>query len=293
MASTPWDAQGEAQAALRVIVDDPRYGPVALSNAQTMTNLLKDMLPDAPRESSVLVAASDAGVVGIVQAHMSNGMDLATASRLAAGSFENQTALTPEACHWAVGAFASALRLDTVRQAPPTGQDPPVIRGEPTISAGVGAPMPVTAGPRGGQPAALRAGTAILVAVGAILLVWSCALTFLRFSSANGGGGISFFSITSGSSGTWWYAIGPIAVAVLGIVAGVVLLTTRAELTRGLAAGLLIAFGVSAILVYATYAFTEGPNDHPGPAEAVGTIGAAFFLIAGVLALVGRKRSAA
>ena len=48
--SMPWDAQGEAQAALRTIVADPRYGPGALSNAQTMTNLLKDMLPDSPRE---------------------------------------------------------------------------------------------------------------------------------------------------------------------------------------------------------------------------------------------------
>ena len=56
--SMPWDAQGEVQAALRTIVADPRYGPTALSNAQTMTNLLKDMLPDPPRESSVLVAAA-------------------------------------------------------------------------------------------------------------------------------------------------------------------------------------------------------------------------------------------
>ena len=63
--SVPWDAQGEAHAALRAIVADPRYGPPALSNAQTMTNLLKDMLPDAPRESSVLVAASEAGVAVI------------------------------------------------------------------------------------------------------------------------------------------------------------------------------------------------------------------------------------
>lgn len=67
MTSVPWDAQGEAHAALRAIVADPRYGPPALSNAQTMSNLLKDMLPDAPRESSVLVAASEAGVAGLLQ----------------------------------------------------------------------------------------------------------------------------------------------------------------------------------------------------------------------------------
>src|SRR6202035_4082342 len=97
--SMPWDAQGEAQAALRAVVADPRYGPAALSNAQTMTNLLKDLLADAPRESQ--------------------GMDRTTASRLAAGSFENRTALTSDACNWAVGIIASALRLDAVRAAPP------------------------------------------------------------------------------------------------------------------------------------------------------------------------------
>ena len=118
MTSVPWDAQGEAQAALRTIVADPRYGPAALSNAQTMTNLLKDMLPDSPRESSVLVAASEAGVAGLLQSSLSRGIDVATASRLAAGSLESRTALTPDACSWAVGVLASALRLDAVRSAP-------------------------------------------------------------------------------------------------------------------------------------------------------------------------------
>jgi hypothetical protein len=81
--SMPWDAQGEAQAALRAIVADPRYGLPALSNAQTMTNLLKDVLPDTPRESTVLVAAPEAGVAGMLQSNVSQGMDVATAARLA------------------------------------------------------------------------------------------------------------------------------------------------------------------------------------------------------------------
>src|ERR1700735_1509936 len=132
--SMPWDAQGEAQAALRGVVADPRYGPAALSNAQTMTNLLKDMLPDAPRESSVLVAASEAGVPGMLQNNVSQGMDLTTASRLAAGSFENRTALTSDACNWAVGILASAMRLDAVRAAPPPPPPPgPVYDTPPTV----------------------------------------------------------------------------------------------------------------------------------------------------------------
>jgi hypothetical protein len=279
-------------------VADPRYGPATLSNAQTMTNLLKDMLPDAPRESSVLVAASDAGVAGILQTHMSNGMDLATASRLAAGSFENQTALTPEACNWAVGAFASALCLDAIRQAPPPPpvQDtvPPLANSQPTVkapAAGAGLGPGVTPGPPGGgQPKGPRIVSAVLVGAAAILLVWSCALSFVTYS----GGEVSFFSVASQEhTGTWWYAIVPIVVAVLAIVAAIVLLTTRSELTRGLTAGLFIAFGVSMLLVYAVFAFTEGPEDHPGPAEAAGAVGAVLLLAAGVLALVGRKRPAA
>jgi hypothetical protein len=124
--TVPWDAQGEAQAALRTIVADPRYGPASLSNAQMLTNLLKDLLPDAPRESSVLVAASEVGVPGMLQGNMSQGMDLGTASRLAAGSFESRTALTPDACRWAVAALASALRLD----APGVGPGPQTPRQE-------------------------------------------------------------------------------------------------------------------------------------------------------------------
>jgi hypothetical protein len=308
MASAPWDAQGEARDALRAIMADPRYGPGALSNAQTMTNLLKDMLPDAPRESSVLVAASEAGVIGILQTHMSNGMDLTTASRLAAGSFESQTALTPEACHWAVGALASALRLDAVRPAPPPPAPPPPV---PPPAPVQGAPVQGTAPPASNgqptmmapatgtavtpereapvKPGGLRIAAAAAVAVAVILLVWSCALTFLT----SGGNNASFFTVASDSHGTWWNAIGPVAVAVLGIAAAVVLLASRAERTRGLAAGLLIGSGFTIILYYAiTSAVTNEIGAHPGPAEIVGIIGGLLLLIAGVLAIIGPKGEA-
>src|SRR5258708_19148966 len=75
VASTAWDAQGEAQAALRTIVADPRYGPAALSSSQTMGNVLKDLLPDAPREANVLVAASDPGLAHSLRHHPSQCMD--------------------------------------------------------------------------------------------------------------------------------------------------------------------------------------------------------------------------
>jgi hypothetical protein len=125
VASTAWDPQGEAQAALRTIVSDPEFGSAALSSSQTMTNLLKDLLPDAPREASVLIAASEAGLADTLQEHISQGLDLATASRLTAGSFENRTALTSEACTWVVGALASAMGMSGPAPAAPAGSAQP------------------------------------------------------------------------------------------------------------------------------------------------------------------------
>ena len=172
-----------------------------------MTNLLKDMLPDAPRESSVLVAASEAGVAGMLQSNVSQGMDVATASRLAAGSFENQTALTPDACNWAVGILASALRLDAVRAAPPPPPPGPVYDtprpagGDQRTVAPGPAPAPpawVTPAPafRSGpdRPDGLRLTVTVMTAVAAILIVWACALPDLYVSAGNGRTSFSIFN---------------------------------------------------------------------------------------------------
>ena len=67
MTSASWDPQGEALSALRAIAADPRYGTEALSSAPMMTNLLKDMLPDAPREANVLITAAAAGTATALQ----------------------------------------------------------------------------------------------------------------------------------------------------------------------------------------------------------------------------------
>jgi hypothetical protein len=122
VASTAWDPQGEALAALRTIVADPQYGPAALSSSQTMTNLLKDLLPDSPREASVLVAASEAGLADSLQTYRSQGMDPGTATQLVAGSFETRTALTGDACTWAAQALATALGMSPGPSAGPSGQ---------------------------------------------------------------------------------------------------------------------------------------------------------------------------
>ena len=106
-----WEHQGEAREALHAIVSDPGYGTAALSNALLMANLLKDYLPDAPRERNVLTAAAEADLAGILQAHVASGLDLPIAARLTAASFAATTAYPPETCAWAVDQLALALGL--------------------------------------------------------------------------------------------------------------------------------------------------------------------------------------
>jgi hypothetical protein len=298
--SMPWDAQGEALAALRAIVADPRYGPPALSNAQTMTNLLKDMLPDAPRESSVLVAASEVGVAGMLQSNVSQGMDVTTACRLAAGTFESQTALTPDACHWAVGILASALRLDAARPAPPP---PPVYDNrrppagyQETVAPGP-VPPPVWATPapqfqpRSGGRDRLRLIAAAATGVAGILIVWACALPDLYVS---GGSGRTSFSIfNSGGAGDLWFAVEPVCVAIIGVLAAVIIMAAnRSTRLRLLATGVLFGFGIQTVLLFAGYEFYVRSPNRAGPGGAVGILGGVALLVAALIATASRPASA-
>lgn len=150
MVSPQWDEGDEAQNALRAIVSNPVYGVAALSSSQIMANLLKDLLPDAPREISILVAAAEAGVASNLRDRVSQGMDVGTASAVVAGSFAASTPFKPEACSWAVSEIAGALGLSRPPAGPapgssiPPGSSVPGGDAAPTISA------PVISGP--GRP---------------------------------------------------------------------------------------------------------------------------------------------
>lgn len=52
----------EARAALRAIVSDPAYGTSALADPGMTASLLRDLLPDAPREADLLMAAVRIGL---------------------------------------------------------------------------------------------------------------------------------------------------------------------------------------------------------------------------------------
>src|SRR6202046_3765599 len=109
--SLEWDESDEAQQALRAIGSNPAYGVAALSSPQTMAHLLKDLLPDTPREVSLLIAAAEAELAGNLRERVSQGMHVGTASAVVAGSFAASTPFKPEACSWAVTEIAGALGL--------------------------------------------------------------------------------------------------------------------------------------------------------------------------------------
>jgi hypothetical protein len=113
MADMPWEHAAEARAALNAIVTDPEHGAEALSSPRTMSNLLKDLLPDAPREKNLLVAAAEAGLADTLRGHVAQGMDSSTAIRLTASTFSDSTPLTPDACSWVAGEIAVALGIST------------------------------------------------------------------------------------------------------------------------------------------------------------------------------------
>jgi len=111
LTDTSWEHAAEARQALNAIVSDPQHGVAALSSAQTMSNLLKDLLPDAPREKSILVAAAEAGLADTLRQHIGQGMDPNVAIRLTASSLSSTTPFTPEACTWVTGEIASAIGI--------------------------------------------------------------------------------------------------------------------------------------------------------------------------------------
>ena len=112
MTRVAWDGDGLVRRALRSITGDPQLGSAVLSQPLIMTNLLKDLLPDSPRESALLVAAAQCGLAEVLQGHLAEGMDLGTASRLTASWFGRRMPFTKDACGWVVSELAIALGVD-------------------------------------------------------------------------------------------------------------------------------------------------------------------------------------
>src|SRR5216683_1393602 len=131
-----------------------------------MANVLKDLLPDSPREVSMLVGAVEAHIPRMLHGNLSQGLDPETAVRLAAATFAERAPFAPEACDWVVGELAIALGIDPALitkphpQAAATAQDTVVTGG---AAPGYPAPGPAGYAPAGfapGQPGSAQAGFA-------------------------------------------------------------------------------------------------------------------------------------
>jgi len=109
MAGIPSEHARDVREALRSVAADPDLGPAILSDAAALSNLLKDLLPDAPREKNLLVAAAEAGLAAMMLDHIGQGIDAHSAVRLAAASFGTSTLYSDDVCQWVAGELAIAL----------------------------------------------------------------------------------------------------------------------------------------------------------------------------------------
>lgn len=81
-------------------------------------NLLRDLLPDAPREAGLLVAAVGVGLPAALRSYAAQGVEPATAVQLAAASLADRTAFTPDACLWAAAELAITCGLTGAGELP-------------------------------------------------------------------------------------------------------------------------------------------------------------------------------
>jgi hypothetical protein len=101
----------KVRAALRQVISE--HGPEALSRPSQLANLMKDLLPDDPAISRMLVAAAEEHIADQLRDQASTGIDDATAIRLAAASFASRTMFDLGTCTWLIRELATALGLTT------------------------------------------------------------------------------------------------------------------------------------------------------------------------------------
>jgi hypothetical protein len=138
------DAQGEAHEALGTAVAS--YGPRVLSDPHTLGNLVADLLPDLPRERSLLVTGAEAGVAAEMRQHVEGQrIDPDTAVQLVASALSERRAIDPAAGLWVASEYAQALgyQVRPYAAAVPPGQ---------SSAAGAMSPAGGAAGIQGAGP---------------------------------------------------------------------------------------------------------------------------------------------
>jgi len=130
------DTQGEAHEALGTAVAS--YGQRVLSDPHTLGNLVADLLPDLPRERSLLVTGAEAGIAGEMRQHVEEQhIDPDTAVQLVARALSERRAIDPAAGMWVASEYALALGYQVRRyiSAVPPRQPQQVDLAAPTVTA--------------------------------------------------------------------------------------------------------------------------------------------------------------
>jgi hypothetical protein len=118
MSGDTYDVQGEVRDALNTAVEG--YGKRVLNDPRVLGNLVTDLLPDLPRERSLLVTGAEAGVADELTAHVEGQrMDADTAVSLVARSLAESRSLEPAASMWVATEYAKALGYQVRSQVPP------------------------------------------------------------------------------------------------------------------------------------------------------------------------------
>jgi hypothetical protein len=147
--------------------------------------------------------------------------------------------------------------------------------------------------PAGQKPGfGLRLTGMLLAIAGAIGIIVACLLPYAHFPQSGGGQSPSILN-TGPPYALLWYAVEPVAVALVVLVAGIVLLASRPQGARWAVAGMLLAFGIQTPLLFLGYLFGSNvsPGTHPGPAGPVGILAGLLVLTAGILGLAGAAAS--
>ena len=91
-----------------------------------------------------------------------------------------------------------------------------------------------------------------------------------------------------------WFAVEPVGVAVIGVLAALIIMAAnRSARLRLLATGVLFGFGIQTVLLFAGYEFYVRSPDRAGPGGAVGILGGIVLLVAALIAAASRPASAA
>jgi zinc-ribbon domain len=157
-------------------------------------------------------------------------------------------------------------------------------QGWPGGGVGPGTGSPAPAGASGG----LAVAAGIVAILGVLVVIVACVVPYVRYTGIGGQSSFSIFNYGKNSNGQW-FAAEPVGVALLGLAAAVLVMASgRVPGLRWLAAGMLLAFGVQTILLFAGYQFglISNSSAHTGYAGYIGIVAGLILAAAGVLAAV-------